>query len=152
MKDALIICSVIRASFETSIQEGMMKILNNQRGQSLVEFSIILPLLLLIIMGIAEFGMMLNSYLTIRNASREGARAAIVGSSNVEIENIIVSTSPNLEAEDLIIDITPSEVNRKSGGMLTVRLTYKYQLMVPIISNLFGGELDLNAQTSMRIE
>jgi Flp pilus assembly protein TadG len=131
----------------------MMKVLKNQKGQALVEFAVILPLLLLIIMGIIEFGLMLNSYLTVRNVSREGARAGIVGSTNTEIENTIISTSPNLEEDNLDIDIVPlNQVDRKSGGTLTVQVTYKYKLIVPIISSLLGNEIDLKAQTSMRIE
>jgi Flp pilus assembly protein TadG len=130
----------------------MMKLLKNQRGQALVEFAIILPLLLLIIMSIIEFGLMLNSYLTVRNVSREGARAGIVGSTNAEIENTIISTSPNLEECKLTINITPPEGSRKSGDTLTVKLTYKYKLIVPIISSLLGNEINLKAQTSMRIE
>jgi Flp pilus assembly protein TadG len=143
---------VIRASFKTYIQEDMMRLLKNQKGQALVEFAVILPLLLLLIMGIIEFGMMLNSYLTVRNVSREGARAGIVGSTNAEIENTIISTSPNLEESKLTINITPAEGSRKSGDTLTVQLTYKYELIVPIISSLLGNEIDLKAQTSMRIE
>jgi Flp pilus assembly protein TadG len=130
----------------------MMRLLKNQKGQALVEFAVILPLLLLLIMGIIEFGLMLNSYLTVRNVSREGARAGIVGSTNAEIENTIISTSPNLEESKLTINITPAEGSRKSGDTLTVQLTYKYELIVPIISSLLGNEIDLKAQTSMRIE
>jgi Flp pilus assembly protein TadG len=130
----------------------MMRLLKNQKGQALVEFAVILPLLLLLIMGIIEFGLMLNSYLTVRNVSREGARAGIVGSTNAEIENTIISASPSLEESKLTINITPPEGSRKSGDTLTVELTYRYNLIVPIISNLLGNEIDLNAQTSMRIE
>lgn len=129
-----------------------MKALKNQRGQALVEFAIILPLLLLLVMGIMEFGIMLNSYLTVRNVSREGARAGIVGGSDVEIRNTIVSTSPNLEGSNLTVNIMPAEVSRKSGDTLTVQLIYKYELIVPIISNLLGNEINLKAQTSMRME
>jgi Flp pilus assembly protein TadG len=143
---------MISASFETYMQEVKMKVLKDQKGQALVEFAVILPLLLLLIMGIIEFGLMLNSYLTVRNVSREGARAGIVGSTNAEIENTIISTSPNLEESKLTINITPTEGSRKSGDTLTVQLTYKYELIVPIISSLLGNEIDLKAQTSMRIE
>lgn len=129
-----------------------MKHITNQRGQALVEFAIIIPMLLLIIMGIAEFGMMINSYLAIQNAAREGARAGIVGSSNTDIRNMIVSISPSLKEKDLTIDITPSETNRKSGQTLTVKLTYKYNPTVPIISGMLSKTVTLRAQTSMRIE
>lgn len=43
-------------------------------GQSLVEFSLVLTPLLLILLGIIQFGFIFNSYITIANATREGAR------------------------------------------------------------------------------
>lgn len=129
-----------------------MKGLKDQKGQALVEFAIILPILLLLVMGILQFGMMLNSYLTIENVAREGARTGIIGSSDDEIQNLIISTSPNLDPQSLIVTITPSEGIRKSGDTLTVKVTYNYELTVPIISNLFNNVVVLNGQTSMRVE
>jgi len=129
-----------------------MKTLKNQKGQSLVEFAIILPILLLLLFGIAEFGIMLNSYLTIQNGSREGARLGIIGGSDVEIIALIRTTSPNLTAADMSISLTPSETNRKSGDTLQVIVTYNYHMTVPIISSLVGNVIVLTAQTSMRIE
>ena len=129
-----------------------IKRLKNQSGQALVEFTIVLPILMLLIMGIFQFGMMLNAYITIGNAAREGARAGIIGSSDAEIQNLIISTSPSLEPENLTVSITPSETNRISGGTLTVNVTYNYELTVPIISSLFNNVIVLNGQTSMRVE
>lgn len=129
-----------------------MKIIKNQQGQALVEFAIILPILLLLVMGIIQFGMMLGSYLTLQNAAREGARAGIIGSTNAEIQRVINSTSPNLELDKLTVGITPSEAIRKSGDSLTVSVSYNYSLTIPIISSLFNNAIVLNAQTSMRIE
>lgn len=129
-----------------------LKSLKNQKGQSLVEFAIILPLLLIVVLGILQFALMLNSYLTVENASREGARGGIVGSSDAEIEQLIIATSPNLDPENLTVNIIPNEANRESGNTLTVNVSYKYQLNVPIIGTLFNNEVVLNGQTSMRLE
>jgi Flp pilus assembly protein TadG len=129
-----------------------MKILRSNEGQSLVEFAIILPILLMLIMGILEFGIMLNSYLAVRNASREGARAAIVGSTDIEINNLILTISPSLNSTDLTVVVTPSASSRKSGDPITVEIQYNYQFTVPIISGIFGSGVVLKAQTIMRIE
>lgn len=129
-----------------------MNPLKNKKGQSLVEFAIILPILLLLIMAIIEFSIMLNTYLAINNAAREGARAGIVGSTDVEIKNLIIYTSPSLDKDNLVVEVTPSEGSRRSGGMLTVRIKYNYNLTVPLISNLFNGVVALNSEISMRIE
>jgi Flp pilus assembly protein TadG len=129
-----------------------MKRLVSKKGQSLVEFAVILPILLFLVMAIIEFGMMLNASLAINNAAREGARAGIVGSCNTEIQALIMSISPSLDSENLFITITPSDGSRRSGDTLTVKIVYNYHLTVPIISNIFNNVAALNAQVSMRIE
>ena len=50
----------------------------SQKGQDLVEFALLLPLLLAMFLGIMEFGIIILSYNTIANAAREGARYAII--------------------------------------------------------------------------
>ena len=50
----------------------------NQTGASAVEFAIVLPILVLLVFGIIEFSVALYDKAMITNASREGARAAIV--------------------------------------------------------------------------
>ena len=129
-----------------------MKSLNNEKGQSLIEFAILLPLLLLVLMGILEFGLMLNSYLSINNSAREGARLGIVDGSNLEINELITSISPNLNTENLKVNIIPLEGNRKSGDTLTVEVIYNYQVTIPIISNILNDVVVLKAKTSMRME
>lgn len=130
-----------------------MKSLKNDKGQSLVEFSILLPALLLLLMGILEFGLILNSYLTINNLAREGARLGIVSASNIEISELINNISPNLDKTKLIINITPlEEGSRKSGDTIKVEVIYNYQVIIPIISNILNNVVVLKAQTSMRIE
>jgi len=129
-----------------------MKSIRNEKGQSLVEFAILLPVLLLLLMGILEFGLMLNSYLTINNSAREGARLGIVAGSNIEIKQLINNISPNLDSKYLVINVTPPEGNRKSGDTLKVEVIYNYHVIIPIISNILGNVVELKAQTSMRIE
>ena len=51
---------------------------NNENGASVVEFAVVLPLLLLLLFGIIEFGIILFDQAMLTNASREGARAGIV--------------------------------------------------------------------------
>ncbi|WP_243124594.1 TadE family protein [Clostridium sp. AWRP] len=130
----------------------ILKNLKNEKGQALVEFAMILPILLLLVMGIVQFGMVINSYLTIENASREGARAGIIGSTDEEIRYLIAATSPNLDPKNLTVTITPDESSRRSGDSLIVKVTYKYNLTVPIISSLFNNVIELNGQTTMRVE
>jgi Flp pilus assembly protein TadG len=56
----------------------MIPIRRNQRGAAAIEFALILPVLVLLILGIIEFSVALYDKAVITNASREGARAGIV--------------------------------------------------------------------------
>ena len=56
----------------------------NQRGASAVEFALILPILICVLFGIVEFGLLMYDKAVITNASREGARAGIVFSPRPE--------------------------------------------------------------------
>lgn len=144
---------MVRAFFLKALQGvKILMVHKKNKAQALVEFVIVLPILLLILMGIIQFGLVLNAYLTITNISREGARAAAVGTSYIDVDNLIISSAPNLDSEQLNINISPSEGNRKSGETLTASITYNYKLTVPIISKLFNNEILLKAETSMRIE
>ncbi|WP_105617248.1 TadE/TadG family type IV pilus assembly protein [Vallitalea okinawensis] len=126
--------------------------LKNEKGQSLVEFAIILPLVLIIILGIIEFGIMFNAYLTITSASREGARLGAVGGSDSEIESLISSITPQLNADKLVVTITPSEGARDRGDSITVTASYDYQVLIPLLGDIISNLVDLTAQTVMRVE
>lgn len=143
-----------------------------QTGASAVEFAIILPLLVLLVFGIIEFGFALYDKAMITNASREGARQGTVYRS----DNIIGSYSPLTDAqiEDVVknyleksgktflVTFNPAgssaktvvfPLRRDSGDLLYVTVTYHYDFLVlpNFIAKLIGG-VDLSAQTVMRME
>lgn len=57
-----------------------MKRLMKDSGQGLIEFAIVVPILLIFLLGILEFGWLLNAQITMTSAAREGARTAVVSS------------------------------------------------------------------------
>ena len=134
----------------------------DQKGVAAVEFAIILPLLLMLLFGMIEFGIILYDKAMITNASREGARAGIVfasgGISDEEIRSVVkkyCSGHMITFGEDSItdddIDIKP--VVRDSGDNLTVTVTYRYDFLVlPDFVTGIVGNINLSAQTIMRME
>ncbi len=134
----------------------MIKRLRCQKGVAAVEFAIILPVLLLIIFGIIEFGLLLYDKQVITNASREGARAGtVVGVSRVDDAGILAVMNRFI-ANHLVtfgttpsLDITIDPVDRTDmdfGDELTVTVTYDYGFLV------LPGSQTLVAQTVMRME
>lgn len=125
----------------------------NTRGQSLVETAIILPILVLIIVGIIEFGLLLNNYILITNASREGARKAALGGTDSEIVQVVENMSTTLDISKMTIAVSPASSHRRHGTQVKVEVVYRASLITPIIGKFFPGEeARLVASTIMRIE
>ena len=127
------------------------RIFHSERGQSLTEFALVLPLLLLLLLGTIEFGRILGTYLMMANLSREGARAAAVGESDAVIEEKIYSAAPLLDPERLYIDISPSPP-RERGSAVTVKLDYSVPLIAPLPSVIISNPFPLHTETTMRVE
>jgi len=135
--------------------------LQDEKGAAMVEFSIILPLLAVLLFGVVEFSLLLYNKQVITNASREGARAGIVAQAPrltlAEIQQVVNDYS----GSHLITFGTasaPVTTIDNSGGTafgddLTVTVSYKYDFLVlpNFIASLAGG-VDLKAETVMRYE
>jgi hypothetical protein len=81
--------------------------MRNQKGQSIVEFALVLPLLLVILMGIVDFGWVLHHQTQLDHAVRVGARRGAVGETNATIINRMQDgcVSFVLEEEDITIEV-----------------------------------------------
>ncbi len=64
--------------------------LARREGQSLVEFALVLPILLLIIVGILEFGIAFRTYQVVTNAAREGARTAVLRVEQPQADSVVI--------------------------------------------------------------
>ena len=130
--------------------------LQREDGVVAVEFALILPILLVIMFGIIEFGFVLFEKQVITNASREGARAGIVQAapkpSEVNIQDVVKAylTGAGLAEASATIDVTGEELAHPNN--LTVRVDYPYTFLV--LSRLTGGSpsLTLSAITTMKHE
>ena len=71
---------------------------SNDRGQSLMEISLLLPVLLIIVFGIIDFGLGMRSYISLSNGVREGARFAAIGNPAGEPSDCDGTTTPTVYA------------------------------------------------------
>lgn len=124
----------------------------SQKGQAIVEMALVLPILLLIVFGIMEFGRVFNAYLVITNASREGARQGVVGGTDTQITDSVKAAAGTLDLSKLTVTINPTATSRVRGAQLTVQVGYSVKIYTPIISNIIGDPFPINAQTVMRVE
>ncbi|WP_010247429.1 TadE/TadG family type IV pilus assembly protein [Acetivibrio cellulolyticus] len=123
-----------------------------QKGQSIVETALILPIIILILTGIIDFGLMFNNYLVITNASREAARNAAVGATDAEIAVMVANMTTSLNSSKLSTTIYPGQALRKKGDEVVVTIEYDNALLTPIISSIIPNPLHLQAKTTMRME
>jgi Flp pilus assembly protein TadG len=131
--------------------------LKREEGAALVEFALLLPLLMMILFGIIEFGLVLYNQEVITNATREGARFGIVigapRPTTGQIEGVVDGylTSAGLNAGNATVNVAGAQ--GASGNDLTVSVTYPYTFLV--LSNFvagLGGNLTLNATSVMKLE
>ncbi|MFD1039289.1 TadE family protein [Virgibacillus byunsanensis] len=126
--------------------------MKSQKGQSLVETALILPILLILLFGITDFGRIFHAYLTLDHAGREAARVATIGTEDDVIESRIIDATSGLDEDKLEITISPEgKENRDSGSDVTITLSYPVDFLTPIIGQIIE-EFDLEDTTVMRVE
>ena len=118
----------------------------NDDGQAFVEFVIVLPILVLLIFGITQFGLAFRNYIAITDAARVGARAAAVkrtsspcAAASTAIQNT-VSTGQWAQISSRITCVAGPNV----GDQVSISIRYPYSIGLPGVS--VSGDLTANAK------
>lgn len=130
----------------------ILKRFEKRKGQSLVETALVLPIILLLLTGIVDFGLLFNSYLVVSNASREGARSAAIGSTDAQIKATINNVASTLDTTRLTITISPDQAARVTGNSVSVTVAYGYSMITPVIAAIIPGPFQLKTSATMRCE
>lgn len=105
--------------------------LARQDGQAMVEMALILPILAALILGIAQFGIAYNNYITLTDATRAGARKAAVsrftGDNGAAAVALVKSNSTPLDQTQLNVTVTSPDWTTP-GSDVTVTATYPYAI------------------------
>ena len=133
----------------------------SENGSAMVEMALVLPILLLVLFGITEFGLVFVRYQVILSSAQEGARTASLfrphcNSDDVYIDVVtsVVSSANRLGMELLEEDITVENAC-VAGWNVTVQVTYKHRLdFLAGFLGLLGDDRDLplTAVVTMRNE
>jgi Flp pilus assembly protein TadG len=130
----------------------MVFFIRGNRGQSVIEFAFILPLLLLVVFGITEFSRAWMTVNILTQAAREGARLAVVTGPNEEmvINRVTeVCRAAGVEPEGITITPpSPADPERK----VTVTVKTEFQVIPGTILGTFNGKIPLSATSVMRHE
>jgi len=153
----------------------------SERSQSLVEFSLVVPVLMLLALGIVDFGMAFKSYVELTNATREGARYAVVGKpagaypadcTHSDGGNVVSRVCKSADLPIAVIDGPIDDISGyftsvtveypngdASGNPVVVSAHYHYKLITPLSGVFklvsggdFPGYFDLSSKADMRLE
>lgn len=146
-----------------------------ERAQSLAEFAMVVPVFLILVFGIIDFGMGLRAYITVSQATREAARYAAVGnpggtftsggsgqcngSTTTSAVGRVCSAMDGLDLTDVQSVSVTYPQGQFPGNSVRVQTQYRYYFITPVkalINFVSGGSMPgyvtITSSTDMRIE
>jgi Flp pilus assembly protein TadG len=101
-----------------------------------VEFALLLPLVLVILFGIVDFGRALNAQVTLTQAAREGSRVAAL-----KQPNVVSRTQAAANGLNPVVSVTACPATPSATANATVTTTYTFQFVTPVgaIAGFFAG-------------
>lgn len=114
------------------------------RGQSTVEFALVLPLVLMLLLGLLQVGLVVRDQLLVSSAAREAAREAAVSKDMARIEAAAARAAPNLN-----LDVKVNRGRQRGDAVgVVVRAS---ATPVPLVGRIVAGRR-LTASATMRME
>ena len=144
-----------------------MRIVKNERGQALLEAAVTLPILLLVSVGIFEFGRAYQTWQVLTNAAREGARVAVLPNSTVDDVKTRVSSymssgqlsnagSATVNVDQTVtIDLGGGKTAK--GSLVTVNYPFSFIVLHPVAqlfatNTTLGNDITMTTTAEMRNE
>jgi Flp pilus assembly protein TadG len=128
----------------------MMIRLRSERGAAAVEFALVLPLLVVILLGTIEFGRAYNAQISLTHAARETARHMVIHDDGTASATVWAAAStagrnaaPTLKSSDMAFTATPTKCT--AGTMLTVTITYPLKTITGV-----ANDMTLTGKAAMR--
>lgn len=125
--------------------------IKDERGQSLAEFAIILPIFLLLVCGILDFGRLMYAYMNLNNVAQETVRLGGLGNNDSTMVAFAMNDEHLGDPSNLQVTISPNDSTRHSGDYVTVTLKYPFTFMTPILSKLLPAPT-VTAASTIRVE
>jgi Flp pilus assembly protein TadG len=120
----------------------------DDRGAVLVEFALIAPVLILLLFGIVEYGLVLNAQLQVTGAARQAARTMAVTGSVASAQSAAIASTAALSPVLTTSNVTFSEPACTAGSNVTATVAYDK----PFITGLFGASIHLTGTGMYRCQ
>src|SRR6266567_3473641 len=112
---------------------------SRDRGSVAVEFALLLPVLLLLIFGVIDFGRAINAQITLTQAAREGARLAALGQSSATVTARAQSAAVGLSPVTVTVTACPPGATQTTEAKVVTRYAFTYVTPISAIATLIGG-------------
>lgn len=119
-----------------------------ERGQSLAEFALVLPLMLVILAAIIEFGRAMMTLNVASGAAREGVRVAATGAGSSSARQAAINVITAAGYDSYSVSVSGPDGNNNMRCTVTIRHTFLTGNLVPGL----GGELNISHTAVMRWE
>lgn len=125
----------------------------SQRGQSLVEFALLLPILVILLLGLLDLGRLFYAYVGVTGAAAEGADHGARWARHLDydalvseiVDRTVESTEGLVQIEEDQVAVAPEAID-ESTDAITVTVTYPFELITPLVRAIApDGVLDLRA-------
>lgn len=134
------------------MKHRLTHLLHNERGASLVELALVLPMLLLLILGVLDLARGYRTYTVLVNAAQSGAQSLAVRPTDLDGARALVVAEAGragLAANQLTISFTPVKSSYAAGDMVTVRVVHTYPLLFGAVTGT--PSLPLDVRVTMRV-
>ncbi|MCA1564020.1 MAG: pilus assembly protein [Acidobacteria bacterium] len=115
----------------------------SERGQTMVEFALVLPIFVVLLFGIVQFGIAFNNYITLTDAARAGARKAAVSRNSTDpagqCKAAVMAAADNLDSAVLGPTVSCAST-WAPGSEVTVHAEYPYEISL-LDWAVFSGQL-----------
>ncbi|MEX0755274.1 MAG: TadE family protein [Actinomycetota bacterium] len=119
-----------------------------ERGSATVEFALVLPIVLAMVLALAQIGLLARDRLTLEYAARAGAREAAVSVDEASVRAAVDGAAPDLGTSVSMTIRRPGSV----GDPVTVDITTDRAILVPLVGWLFPSSVAMTASATMRQE
>ena len=120
-----------------------------ERGTAAVEFALVLPIVLAIVLALVQVGLLVRDRLLVESAVRSGARTAAVDPGDDAVRAAVLRAAPALDEGAVSLAITRAGAR---GEPVTVTLTYVAAVRVPFVAWLFPEGVSMQAEATDRQE
>lgn len=118
-----------------------------ERGAAMVEMAIVLPVLLLLVFGIIDFGRLYNTQVTLTHAAREGIRDYAIFQKRDQAENVARQAVTSFDPTPMDFDTFGCDPGQPVGQPATMKITYPFESSIPFLGE---GILTIRAEGVMR--